>query len=161
MILLLRLLGCFGVFIWGIKLQYNSKRVRHKSIYNLDEFLAIQPSVDAYKAIKVLANETLVSIDHPVIKAVVDRWEQRSLPGRRAPDDDKRIALCMEGGGMRGCVAAGSAAAIHFLGLNDAIDVVYGSSAGSMVAAYFVSRQFSGTSIYYGKERNFRKLYFY
>lgn len=31
---------------------------------------------------------------------------------------------------MRGAVSAGAAAAIHMLGLHDAIDVVYGSSAG-------------------------------
>ena len=54
---------------------------------------------------------------------------------------------------MRGCVAAGSAAAINFLGLNDAIDIVYGSSAGAMVATYFVSRQFSGVNIYHGNRQ--------
>lgn len=51
---------------------------------------------------------------------------------------------------MRGCVPAGATAAINFLGLNDAIDVVYGSSAGAMVGAYFVSRQYSGVQIYHG-----------
>ena len=39
--------------------------------------------------------------------------------------------------------------ALGFLGLNDCIDVVYGSSAGAMVGAYFISRQFSGVTIYH------------
>lgn len=78
------------------------------------------------------------------------RWATNSLPGKRSSSDSNKIALCIEGGGMRGCVAAGSSAAINFLGLNDAIDIVYGSSAGSMVAAYFISRQFDGVKIYHG-----------
>ena len=57
--------------------------------------------------------------------------------------------LYMIGGGMRGCVSAGATAALNVLGLNDAIDVVYGSSAGAMVGAYFISRQFSGVQIYH------------
>ncbi len=50
---------------------------------------------------------------------------------------------------MRGCVSAGATAALNVLGINDAIDVVYGSSAGAMVGAYFISRQFSGVQIYH------------
>lgn len=50
---------------------------------------------------------------------------------------------------MRGCVSAGASAALNFLGLSDVFDIVYGSSAGSMTAAYFISRQFSAISIFY------------
>ena len=39
---------------------------------------------------------------------------------------------------MRGSVAAGACAMLHFLGLQTTIDRVYGSSAGAMIAAYFV-----------------------
>lgn len=42
---------------------------------------------------------------------------------------------------MRGCVSAGMVAAITALGLSDTIDTIYGSSAGSVVGAYMVSRQ--------------------
>jgi patatin-like phospholipase/acyl hydrolase len=42
------------------------------------------------------------------------------------------------GGGMRGAVSAGMAAAIAGLGLTDAFDVIYGSSAGSVIGAYMV-----------------------
>ena len=41
--------------------------------------------------------------------------------------------------------------ALWHLGLHDSIDAVYGSSAGSLVGAYFISRQlpYFGTEIYY------------
>ena len=60
------------------------------------------------------------------------RRVRRTLP----PEDGFRVALAIEGGGMRGCVTAGMAAAVHHLGLEDAIDVVYGSSAGTVIGAY-------------------------
>ncbi len=40
------------------------------------------------------------------------------------------------GGGMRGCVPAGMVCAIEQLGLRDAFDAVYGSSAGIYVHIY-------------------------
>jgi len=98
----------------------------------------------------VTSNTSNVALHHPVIVAVVDRWRSQSKIGNRGVHDQMKIALCIEGGGMRGCVAAGSAAAISFLGLNDAVDVVYGSSVGSMIGCYFVSRQYSGHRIYHG-----------
>lgn len=52
---------------------------------------------------------------------------------------------------MRGAVSAGMVAAIKYCGLENAFDVVYGSSAGAIVGAYFVSRQLPvyGAQIYY------------
>ena len=52
---------------------------------------------------------------------------------------------------MRGCKASGMVTALWHLGLHDSIDAVYGSSAGSLVGAYFISRQlpYFGTEIYY------------
>lgn len=77
------------------------------------------------------------------------RFETGSKPGHR--DDNCRVALCIEGGGMRGAISAGMTAAIEHLRLSDAFDVVYGSSAGAIVGAYFVSRQLPlfGARIYY------------
>lgn len=71
----------------------------------------------------------------------------RTMP----PDDGFRIALSVEGGGMRGCVTAGMVTAIHYLGLQDTIDVVYGSSAGTVIGAYFITRQLPhyGPEVYY------------
>ena len=86
---------------------------------------------------------------HPVATALHARRASGSRPGLR--DDGQRIALAIEGGGMRGCVAAGMAAALNHLELTDAVDVVYGSSAGSLVGAYLLTRQLPlyGGSIYY------------
>lgn len=86
---------------------------------------------------------------HPVPSLLYDRLRSNSQPGQR--NDSRKIALAIEGGGMRGCVAGGMVSALWYLGLQDTIDVVYGSSAGSLVGAYFVSRQlpYFGSEIYY------------
>jgi predicted patatin/cPLA2 family phospholipase len=65
--------------------------------------------------------------EHPVIDAL------RSRPA------DARIALVVEGGGMRGAVSGGMALALHELGLDDAFDAAYGSSAGALNAMWLVS----------------------
>lgn len=96
-----------------------------------------------------IGNTQNIQLNHPVIQKVLERWKEDSKPGRRTLGDTDKIALSIEGGGMRGCVSAGATAALHYLGLNDAVDVVYGSSAGAMVAAYFISRQFAGVQIYH------------
>ena len=100
---------------------------------------------------------------HPIVRLVHERRRQiekiktavgselvqggRTLP----PDDGCRIALAIEGGGMRGCVTAGMVTAIHYLGLEDTVDVVYGSSAGTVIGAYFITRQLPwfGPEVYY------------
>jgi len=82
---------------------------------------------------------------HPVATILRQRVEKGYKPGQK---DGKKVALAIEGGGMRGAVSAGMAHALSVLGLNDAIDCVYGSSAGSIVGAYFVSRQWRATGIY-------------
>jgi hypothetical protein len=86
---------------------------------------------------------------HPVIKALHDRKIQNSMPGNRT--DSRKIAIAVEGGGMRGCVGAGMITAFWYLGLQDSIDVVYGSSAGALVGAYFISGQLPhyGPEVYY------------
>jgi predicted acylesterase/phospholipase RssA len=43
---------------------------------------------------------------------------------RAAAPDKMRIALAIEGGGMRGCVAAGATAALQLLGLSDVIEAM-------------------------------------
>jgi predicted acylesterase/phospholipase RssA len=78
---------------------------------------------------------------HEVIQLILKRHREKSVPGQRSEGDRARLALAIEGGGMRGAVGGGMVAAIASLGLLDAFDVVYGSSAGSVVGAYMVSRQ--------------------
>ena len=64
---------------------------------------------------------------HPVLEAL-----------RRRPDG-ARVALAIEGGGMRGAVSAGMVIAIHELGLTDAFDFVFGASAGALNAVWQLS----------------------
>ena len=84
---------------------------------------------------------------HPVLELVKQRVMTNSTPGNRSPTEASsasappHLALVIEGGGMRGAVSAGMAAALSTLDLLDAFDSVHGSSAGAIVGAYLVSRQ--------------------
>lgn len=79
--------------------------------------------------------------DHPLIELIRRRREQGSRPGQR--DDGRRVALVIEGGGMRGVVSAGMTAAIEQLGFTDAFDEVHGASAGAFNAAFLIAGQAS------------------
>ena len=83
---------------------------------------------------------------HPVLALVRERAAAGSKPGARS--DGAHLALVVEGGGMRGAVSGGALQALHDLGLRDAFDVVYGSSAGAMNATYFLAGQRDGVNIY-------------
>ncbi len=76
---------------------------------------------------------------HPVVEAIRRRRAEGSRPGERA--DGRRVALVIEGGGMRGVVSAGMTAAIEHLGLRDAFDEVHGASAGAFNAAFLLAGQ--------------------
>jgi predicted patatin/cPLA2 family phospholipase len=67
---------------------------------------------------------------HPVADVLRERADAGSLPGARR--DPHRVALVLEGGGMRGVVSAGMAAALERLGLTASFDLVVGSSAGAI-----------------------------
>ena len=82
-----------------------------------------------------------IPFDHEVIKLIEKRFKTNSKPSARASDDTAHLSLSIEGGGMRGAVSAGMASAIVVLGLTDTFDSIYGSSAGSVIGAYMVSRQ--------------------
>ena len=86
---------------------------------------------------------------HPVLQVLYKRRLEGSRPGQRT--DGHRVALAIEGGGMRGCVGAGMVCALKQLNLTDCFDVIYGSSAGSLVGAYFISGQvpYEGGQVYY------------
>lgn len=66
----------------------------------------------------------------------------RVLERRRAGHPDPfKVALCIEGGGMRGVVSAGMLAALQELDAARLFDHVYGSSAGALNGAYFLAGQ--------------------
>ncbi|MBJ7328843.1 MAG: patatin-like phospholipase family protein [Solirubrobacteraceae bacterium] len=74
---------------------------------------------------------------HPLIELLRTRLRTASRPGERT--DGARIAVAIEGGGMRGAITAGMAMELERLGLRDAVDDVYGASAGTLNGAWFVS----------------------
>jgi len=113
-----------------------------------------EPNADEWQLIGNLLAENAPSFDeeafskkgkdlfsHDVLNLLHKRYHSKSLPSSRAPDDNAILALSIEGGGMRGAVSGGMAAAIACLGLSNAFDSIYGSSAGSIIGSYFVSRQ--------------------
>eukprot|EP01041_Mallomonas_annulata_P009339 gene9339-19382_t len=149
------------MIVIGMKLAFCSFIAlffKAKVINNIRHYtkLHVQVStIDAFKesqhlsihTIKAFSNSSLVDHRHPVVEQIVKRYHKRGKPGRHR--DNCKIGLAIEGGGMRGCVAAGATAALNFLGLDDCFDIVYGSSAGAMVGAYFITRQVSGVAIYH------------
>ncbi len=124
---------------------------KRPEIQTLDEFNEFKHSLKGLQSVKVVGNTSSVSNSHPTIRFMMRRWlENESLPGKRGRKDKERIALCIEGGGMRGSVCGGAVAALGYLGLDDTVDIIYGSSAGAMIGAYFISKQHDATHIYYG-----------
>lgn len=90
---------------------------------------------------------------HPVLDVIHERLQSASRPGERK--DGARVALAIEGGGMRGVVSAGMVAALEDLGTLDAFDDIYGASAGAFNGAYLISRRARlGTTIYYEDVNN-------
>lgn len=90
----------------------------------------------------------LSAAPHPVVQVLLERARSGSRPGARL--DPYRVGLVVEGGAMRGIVAAGMVVALEALGLRDAFDAVYGASAGACVGAYFLAQQaYGGARLYY------------
>jgi predicted acylesterase/phospholipase RssA len=77
--------------------------------------------------------------DHPVLEILRERRRTGSLPGRRAEDDNAKLGLAIEGGGMRGIVSAAMLQVIEECGLTKCFDAVYGCSSGAINAAYFLA----------------------
>jgi len=90
---------------------------------------------------------------HPVAQLIHHRKHSNSqmVPDGEKREDGCRIALAIEGGGMRGCVSAGMICALGHLNMTDTFDVVYGSSAGTIVGAYLTTGQLQwfGPEVYY------------
>ena len=100
-------------------------------------------------ATQSIGNPDLPEYTHPVVQLLHDRRRN----GRRsnAKDEQCKIALAVEGGGMRGCVSAGMICAVHYLNLTASLDAVYGASAGTVVGSYLITEQlrYSGPEVYY------------
>ena len=74
-----------------------------------------------------------INPSHPVLDVLHERNAGGSAPGER--HDPHRVALVIEGGGMRGVVSAGMASALERSGLTRCFDLVVGSSAGAINGA--------------------------
>jgi predicted patatin/cPLA2 family phospholipase len=85
-----------------------------------------------------------VTSDHPVLRQIADRLAGCTQAGTR-------LALAIEGGGMRAAVTSGMCAALESYGIPpDIFDVVYGSSAGSVIASFYLADQIRfGTPVFY------------
>ena len=87
---------------------------------------------------------------HDTLQVLRRRRRDESKPGARTADDHARVALLVNGGGMRGVISAAMLCALDDLGYKNAIDIVYGYSAGAINAAYFVAGEmWYPLSIYY------------
>jgi len=87
-------------------------------------------------------------ITHPVIEVLMSRKSQGSTPGNR--QDDFRVGLAVEGGGMRGVLSAAMLTALVDYDLVDCFDAVYAYSAAAVNAVYFASGGgWHSLSIYY------------
>ena len=82
---------------------------------------------------------TTVPEVHPVMALIAGRLAAGGRTGEA--DDQFRLALAVEGGGMRGTISAGMALGLHELGLTAVFDGVYGSSAGAITGAWLYGRQ--------------------
>jgi predicted patatin/cPLA2 family phospholipase len=75
--------------------------------------------------------------DIDVMSVMLDRHRAGTSPGEH--EDGHRLALVIEGGGMRGVYVGGMARAIGELGLRDSLDEIVAVSAGAFTGAGLVS----------------------
>ena len=95
-----------------------------------------------------------------VYNLLIERRSNGYCPNQHS--DGKRLALAVEGGGMRGVVSSGAIDALFQLGFDKCFDVIYGNSAGAINGAYFLSGNITmGTSIYYESLTNRKFINFF
>lgn len=87
-------------------------------------------------------------MDKPTVRdLILQRLSAGSSPANR--DDPWKLALAIEGGGMRGVVLGGMVTALGQMRVLPAIDTIFGTSAGAFAGAYLAAGQPGlGTSIY-------------
>jgi predicted patatin/cPLA2 family phospholipase len=81
-----------------------------------------------------------VASAHEVLRVLA----ARARTGGPPYGDGLRVALAIEGGGMRGVISAGMALELHERGLVPAFDAVYGASAGAITGAWLLSSRPEG-----------------
>jgi predicted patatin/cPLA2 family phospholipase len=92
-------------------------------------------------------------------RAVLSLMAARRDGARDHASDRRKLALIVEGGGMRGVLTAGSLLAVDVMGYRACFDEVYATSAGAVNAAYFLSGQGElGITVYFDSINN-RRFY--
>lgn len=89
-------------------------------------------------------------MDYSIKNIIADGHPVTELLRRGGPKDSEKLGLVIEGGAMRGVVAAGAVLALEQLGLSKMFASFYGVSAGALSASYLAAGQATwGTSIFY------------
>jgi predicted patatin/cPLA2 family phospholipase len=88
--------------------------------------------------------------DLDVLDVLLRRRDEGSRPGLRA--DDLRVALVIEGGGMRGAYSGGMVRALEQAGLRNGFDEIFGTSAGAFNAAAFATGDGDGAAAIYADD---------
>jgi len=110
----------------------------------------------------VLAAQNAKSLDCTTLagtrpEQVIDLILERASLGWNRSDSSRKLALVIEGGGMRGVISAGSLLALDLLGFRELFDEIYATSAGGVNAAYFLSGQGKlGMTVYFDDIANRR-----
>src|SRR5262249_24985730 len=110
----------------------------------------------------VLASQNAGSLDCTTLVGtraaqVIDLILERASLGWNRSDSSRKLALVIEGGGMRGVISAGSLLALDLLGFRELFDEIYATSAGGVNAAYFLSGQGKlGMTVYFDDIANRR-----
>lgn len=113
------------------------------------DYSALLKALDVRGDTQIIGDPSRPDYTHPVAQILHARKRAAEKGEPRA--DGAKIALSVEGGGMRGCVSGGMVCAVNYLNLTDHLDVVYGSSAGTVVGAYMITQQtrWIGPEVYY------------
>jgi predicted patatin/cPLA2 family phospholipase len=85
--------------------------------------------------------------EHPVAAVLRERARSQSRPGERT--DPHRVALVVEGGGMRGIISVAMCATLQSHGLLPAFDLVTGTSSGALNAAALLAEVADASTVDY------------
>jgi predicted patatin/cPLA2 family phospholipase len=88
--------------------------------------------------------------DLDVLDVLVRRRDEGSRRGLRR--DDLRVALVIEGGGMRGAYSGGMVRALEEAGLRESFDEIFGTSAGAFNAVAFATGEGAGAAAIYADD---------
>jgi predicted patatin/cPLA2 family phospholipase len=94
--------------------------------------------------------------------AVIELVKSRAGYSKPPTPNDRKLALLVEGGGMRGVCSAGGLVALDAMGFRNVFDQIYATSAGAMNVAYMLADQaVFGIQIYYKEINNKRFINFW